>query len=185
MASLFALLLSSCATHYDARFEPAPLEVKIESEQAPGLLARALATVRGVRRPSAEFPAAQVEVALRLENVGPSPFSLVAGSFELITADLQALGPGQVKGAVDASLAPGASEHLELAFPLPAGSRYRDFDFSGLIIRWSLRSGDVTVVASAKFERRTIQHVPYYYGGFWGGPGIWRGSPRVGAFCAY
>lgn len=180
-----ALLLSSCATYYDARFEPAPLEVKIESEQAPGLLARALATVRGVRRPSSENPTAQVEVAVRLENVGSSPFAIVPESFELVTADLQALAPGRASGALDTPLAPGASEQFELVFPLPAERRYRDFDFSGLIVRWSLRAGEITVTASAKFERRTLQSVPYYYGSYWAGPGFWRFYPRVGAFCAY
>lgn len=185
LAGACALTLSSCATYYDARFEPAPLEVKIESEQTPGLLARALATVRGVRRPSSENPAAQVEVALRLENVGAAPFAVVPESFELVTADLQVLGPGQTSGAVDAPLAPGAAEQFELVFPLPAERSYRDFDFSGLIVRWSLRVGDATVTTSAKFERRAMQNVPYYYGGYWAGPGFWRFYPRVGAFCAY
>ncbi len=185
LASLALLGLGSCATYYDARFEPAPLEVKIESSEAPGVLARALATVRGVRRPSSENPAAQVEVALRVENVGSQAFELDPGSFELATADLQVLGPGQVSPVPQAPIEPGGAQHVEVVFPLGPSQRYRDFDFSGLVVRWSLRAQSRTLTASAKFERRSLQAAPYYYGSYWVGPGFWRFYPRVGAFCAY
>ena len=185
LASVAALALGSCATYYDARFEPAPLEVKIESADAPGVLARALATLRGIRRPSSENPTARVELALRVENVGSQSFELDPNSFELATADLQVLGPGQVVPVPVAPLEPGAAQHLEVVFPLAPQQRYRDFDFSGVIVRWSLRANAQTFTASARFERRSLQAAPYYYGSYWAGPGFWRFYPRVGAFCAY
>ncbi len=184
-ASASLLALGSCATHYDARFEPAPMEVKIESAEAPGVLARALATVRGVRRPTSEQSTAQVELALRIENVGSKPFALDPQSFELATADLQVLRPGLVSPQSDAPLEPGAAQHVEVVFPLAPKQRYRDLDFSGLVVSWSLKAGSQTLTASARFERRSLQSAPYYYGNYWVGPGFWRFYPRVGAFCAY
>ena len=73
---LAGLFLSSCSTFYDARFAPAPLEVRLE-DSATGLNGRVLATVAGVRRPSEGAPA-QVEVGLRLENLGNVPLQLDA-----------------------------------------------------------------------------------------------------------
>ncbi len=179
------LALGSCATYYDARFAPAPLEVKVESADAPGVLARALATIRGVRRPTPESPSGQVELALRVENVGSRAFELDPQSFQLATADLQVLGPGQVRPLPEAPLEPGDAQHFEVVFPLAPAQRYRDFDFSGVIVRWSLRAEARTLTASAVFERRAQQAAPYYYGGYWVGPGFWRFYPRVGGFCAY
>jgi len=185
-AALLALFVSSCSTFYEARFVPAPLEVRVEHADTPGLTARVLATVRGVRRADSEHPAAQFEVALRFENVGREPFEIDAGSFELVTADLRVLGPGKLDASALASLAPGASQPLEVVFPLPAGVGYRDLDLSGVVVRWALRSRDTRVVASASFERRASPNDSvYFYGGpVWYRPG-WRSYSHVGAFCAY
>jgi hypothetical protein len=185
---------TGCSTYYEARFDPSPLEMRVEDPQAPGVLARGLASVRGVRRPSDGQPA-QFDVLLRVENIGPQPFSLDLESFELVTADLATAGPGRVgssrvepgraesgrveSGRDDAGrtdsgatnteppnevLAAGDVRQLEIAFPLPAGRSYGDLDLSGLSLRWALRSNGQRVVASGSFRRRVYSSAPYYYG---------------------
>jgi hypothetical protein len=189
--ALIGAVSASCSTYYEARFDPSPLEMRVEDPQAPGVLARGLASVRGVRRPSDGQPA-QFDVLLRVENIGPQPFSLDLESFELVTADLASAGPGRVEvGATNTEpsnepLAAGDVRQLEIAFPLPAGRSYGDLDLSGLSLRWALRSDGQRVIASGSFRRRVYSSAPYYYGSvFWIGPGYWRSHSRVGAFCAY
>jgi hypothetical protein len=204
-------LLTGCSTYYDARFEPSPLEMRIEDDRAPGVLARGLATVRGVRRPDDGKPA-QFDVLLRVENVGPKAFDVELESFQLVTANLESLGPGLVKTQANsgaslaansgaslaagsgaslaagsgASLAAGDVRQFEVAFPLPKGRSYRDLDLSGLALRWTLRAEEVRVIASGSFHRRLYPNSPYFYGNvFWIGPGFGRYSSRVGTFCAY
>ncbi len=187
LGAALSSLLTGCSTYYDARFEPSPLEMRIEDDRAPGVLARGLATVRGVRRPDDGKPA-QFDVLLRVENVGPKAFEVDLESFQLVTADLESLGPGLVKSSAGAaeSLAAGDVRQFEVAFPLPAGRSYRDLDLTGLALRWALRAEGVRVIASGSFRRRIFQNSPYFYGNvFWVGPGFGRYSSRVGTFCAY
>ncbi|MBL8803479.1 MAG: hypothetical protein JNN27_15875 [Planctomycetes bacterium] len=182
LASTFA----SCATYYEARFEPSPLEVKIEDTRVPGLLARGLASVRGIRKPTSEAPTPQFEVVLRIENVGQRPFTVDAGSFELVTANLKAF-EGRAEGGSDAPVEPGGVQQLTVLFPFPQDMRLRDADVSGLALRWELRSDAASVVASASFEQRLFRNEPYFYGPvWWSGPrNVWLGNPRIGAFCVY
>lgn len=185
--ALAAACLASCATYYEARFEPAPAEARIEAEEAPGVLGRALATVRGIRRPDSEHATARAEVALRVENVGREPLQVAPESFELVTADLQVFGAGIVRPSPVDALAPGDVRSLEVEFPFPAGVGYHDVDLSGLVLRWALNSGERRLVVSTRFERRRYDASPYFYGPviFGGGP-FWRSYyPRVGAFCPY
>lgn len=193
---LLGLLVSGCSTYYEARFVPAPLEVRLDELAAPELAGRALVTVHGVRRPS-EGRAAQVDVSMRLENFGTLPFRLDAGSLQVTTADLVTLPAGALVPEVPPEVAPGASLDVQAAFPLPAGRSYRGLDFTGLNLRFTLRQGDRTRVISGSFERL---HSSYGYGyGYpypWWGPypvrfgtfSVGWGSrwhPYVGGFRAY
>ncbi|MCY3000972.1 MAG: hypothetical protein NTV21_04135 [Planctomycetota bacterium] len=195
---LVGLFLSSCSTFYDARFAPAPLEVRLE-DSATGLNGRVLATVVGVRRPSEGAPA-QVEVGLRLENLGNVPLQLDAGSLQVTTADLVTLPAGALSPEVPPQLAAGESGEVLVAFPLPAGRSYGGLDFNGLNLRFAVRCGGSSKIVGASFERRpdpwSYRYGPYYPGWGWGGG--WGGGlgfgwsrwgtrcpPYVGGFWAY
>lgn len=194
---LSGLFLSSCSTFYDARFAPAPLEVRLE-DSSTGLNGRVLATVAGVRRPSEGAPA-QVEVGLRIENLGSVPLQLDAGSLQVTTADLVTLPAGALTPEVPPQLAAGESGEVQVAFPLPAGRSYYGLDFAGLNLRFAVRCGNTTKIVGASFERRPdpwsyrpYGYGPYYSGWGWGvgwgyGWSRWgtRGPSYVGGFWAY
>jgi hypothetical protein len=194
-ALLAGLLLASCSTFYDARFAPAPLEVRLEDSRT-GLNGRVLATVAGVRRPSEGAPA-QVEVGLRFENLGSVPLQLDAGSLQLTTADLVTLPAGALVPEVPPALAAGESNDVLVAFPLPSYRSYYGLDFAGLNLRFSVRCGDELKVVGASFERRPDpwSYRPYGYGPYYSGWGVgwgygwsrWgtRHPAYVGGFWAY
>lgn len=197
VALLAGLFLSSCSTFYDARFAPAPLEVRLE-DSATGLNGRVLATVAGVRRPKEGAPA-QVEVGLRLENLGTVPLQLDAGSLQVTTADLVTLPAGALTPEVPPQLAAGESGEVLVAFPLPAGRSYAGLDFAGVNLRFAVRCGGTSKIVGASFERRPDpwSYRPYGYGSYysgWGWGGGWglgwsrwgtRYGPHVGGFWAY
>ncbi|NUQ50336.1 MAG: hypothetical protein HUU27_10530 [Phycisphaerae bacterium] len=195
LSLLASLALSSCSTFYDARFAPAPLEVRLE-DSATGLNGRVLATVAGVRRPSEGAPA-QVEVGLRFENLGSVPLQLDAGSLQVTTADLVTLPAGALLPEVPPPVAAGESGEVFVAFPLPAQRSYYGLDFAGLNLRFSVRCGNDLKVVGVSFERRPDpwSYRPYAYGPYYSGWGVgwslgwsrWgtRCPPYVGGFWAY
>ena len=120
--AVFAALLASCSTFYDARFVPAPLEMALEDTATPELSGRALISVVGIRRADrhARTPA-QFEVILRLENQGSLPFSVDPTAFELVTADLQSFKGARVRPEPPPTVEQGGTAQLEVTFPLPEG----------------------------------------------------------------
>lgn len=194
VALFTGLFLSSCSSFYDARFAPAPLEVRLEDART-GLNGRVLATVAGVRRPSDGAPA-QVEVGLRLENLGPVPLQLDAGSLQVTTADLVTIPAGALSPEVPPEIASGEATDVLAVFPLPAGRSYAGLDFAGLNLRFAVRCGGDRKVVGASFERRSdawsyrpYGYGPYYSGWGWGAGWGWsrwgmRCPPYVGGFWA-
>lgn len=174
LAAALVSFLASCATWYDVRYAPAPLEIKVADAATPELSGRLLVSVFGVRRPAEGRPA-QFEFVLRLENLGHVPVGIDPASVELLTADLQSLGSGRFAPEPPAILAPGAAQNLELVFPLPEGRKFRDYDARGLNLRLALVFDGRRQVVGASFQRRFPTYYGYdyhddlfYHGGWYG-----------------
>lgn len=185
-----ALFTSGCATWYDARFVPAPLEMRLSDSATPELEGRALISVVGVRRPDGQAGTpAQFELALRLENLGQLPFRIDTAAFELVTADLESLSGARLRPDPLPELAPGGSAQLELVFPLPEGRKIGEYDLSGLNLRWALLYGERRMVMGASFQRDLpLRYHWGYYDPFYDACG-WRThvglGVHVGRFHAY
>src|SRR6187551_1392490 len=91
LALLVTVGSASCTTSrwYDTRYQPAPLETRVTTSAVAGSQVRALVSVLGVARPSAEEGHGdQVEVRLRLENLGTVEAVVEQDGFSLVSADL-------------------------------------------------------------------------------------------------
>lgn len=149
-AAAFAPLLG-CASVHDLHYVPAPLEVAITDEATPELSGRALVTVAAVRRADrSEGRPAQFELVMRLENLGEIPFSIDRESVQLVTADLEALGPAQITPAPP-EVAPQGAVRLKLVFPVDDGIEKRDL--SGLNLRWAVLFEGRQMFVGAGFHR--------------------------------
>lgn len=170
---LFALslgLVAGCtSTWHDARFVPSPLEVGVTAEGEPRAEARALLSVRGVRRAvSAEQRPAEVELQLRLENIGDVPLTLDPAAFDLVTADLISFRAPSVEPSADSEIAPGAQQLWTLRFATPEGYAADDLDWSGLNLRFRVRFGERSVITGVTFDRLVLP-TPYYANDpYWG-----------------
>jgi hypothetical protein len=160
-ATIVGLLLGALAggcrsTYYDARFGPVTQEVRLATEDGQGQ-ARALVSVRGVRR-SQEGEPACAELRLRLENLGTRAFLLEQPSLELLCGDLLPFGPARVLSNEAPQVTPGTAGIYELRFPMPGGRSPDEVNFSGLNLRFTLDFEGERVTAGTPFERIW----PYY-----------------------
>jgi len=151
-----AALASSCgSTWYAHRFVPAPLEAQVGVDGDSSAQARTLVTIRGIRRASASAGRpAQVEVRLRLENLGSTPAVLDLSDLSLVTSDLESFGPAVVEPPTADPVAAGEYAIWDVSFPLPAGRSLGELDLQGVNLKWSVRFGDVRVTTGATFQRR-------------------------------
>lgn len=164
---LLLALLSGCrSTWHDARFVPSPLEVGVTAAGEPRAEARALLSVRGVRRATGGQPA-QVEVNLRLENLGDVPLALDPEGFDLVTSDLISFQPPQVEPPAGDEVAPGAQALWVLRFATPEGRGVDDLDWSGVNVRFRVVFGERAVITGVTFDRLAVA-VPAYYDPWWG-----------------
>lgn len=168
---------------YGANFMPAPLEVQVLAEGEPLAQARALVRVRGIRRarPSEGF-GPEVELLLRLDNLGAAPLELCADGLDLVTADLISLGAPRVEPAPGESIAPDEDRVYTLNFPMPEDRDVEDLDWGGLNFKWKVRFGEREAVTGVTFDR---DQSPAYWGGgyydpFYPGPWPRHSTVRVG-----
>ena len=164
---LLALSAGCSSTWHDVRFVPSPLEVGVTAAGEPRAEARALLSVRGVRRAVEERPA-EVELQFRLENVGEVPLALDPDAFDLVTADLISFRPPQIDPAVELEVAPGAQQLWTLRFATPEGRTADDLDWSGLNLRFRVRFGERAVITGVTFDRLVLPPPGYYYDPYWG-----------------
>lgn len=169
---LFALLvacLTACrSTWHEVAFAPSPLEVGVTAEGEPRAEARVLLSVRGVRRavPEQQRPA-EVEMNLRVENVGEVPLALDPEALDLVTADLISFRPPLLEPAEAGEIAPGGQQLWTLRFATPEGREVEDLDWSGLNLRFRVRFGERSVLTGVTFDR--MWPAPgYYYDPYWG-----------------
>ncbi|HVS17835.1 MAG TPA: hypothetical protein VMT18_04480 [Planctomycetota bacterium] len=167
---------AGCAsTWHDARFFPSPLEVGVTAHGEPRAEARALLSVRGVRRAREEQPA-EVEVHLRLENLGEVPLTLDPEGFDLVTSDLVSFRAPVVEPSAGTEVAPGAQERWVLRFATPEERGVDDLDWSGINVRFRVRFGERSILTGVTFDRSAGPWRDGYYDPWWG-PYPYRG-PR-------
>jgi len=155
--ALTVLATSACTTarYYDARYVPAPLDVEVSAQAIPGSQVRALASVLGIARQDEKAGRAeQVEVRMRLENLGTVAARVAPDGFSLLSADLVAFAPAVVPGGADLAVPAGETRTIDIAFASPG----RELDWSGLNLRFALYFDDVRVTAAGTFARTV--HVP-------------------------
>ena len=153
-SSVLLLVLSSCAsTYYDHRFLPAPLEVQVGVDGDPQSQARTLLTVIGIRRPDRRsgLPA-QVEVRLRIDNLGRNPALLDEDSLSVVAADLRTLGVPTVTPRPE-PIPHNGSATYDLVFRLPPGATPKSYDLTGLNIGYTVDFGEQRVTTGVTFER--------------------------------
>jgi len=147
-----ALLASACSTSrwYDARYQPAPLEVEVAAHAVPGSQVRALVSVLGIAKPNAkENRPRRVELRVRFENLGSVEAQIVEDGFSLVSADLVSFERGLLAPNAVLSVPAGTTSTFDVAFPAPD----RDWDWSGLNLRFALSFADVRVTTGGTFTR--------------------------------
>jgi len=155
-----ALGSSACTTsrYRDARYTPAPIELEVASSAVAGSQVRALATVLGIARADSRAGhGEQVEVRLRLENLGNVAARLETDSLSLVSADLVPFAAAVVAPGVDTAVPPGENRTIDVAFPVSAAER----DWNGMNLRFALSFGDARATAGATFQRVVYPTCPY------------------------
>jgi hypothetical protein len=156
------VLTPGCQTSpwYDARYFPAPLEQEVHADAVPGSQMRTLATVLGIARadPKAGRPK-QVQVRLRLENLGTVPARLVEEDLSLVSADLVPFEKAQLVPRDDLSIPVGQARQFDVAFPIDE----RELDWNSLTMRLTVMFQDKRVTSSLAFMRQVYAYDPYYW----------------------
>jgi len=154
VCALLALASGCASTWYPHAFEPAPLEVAVGIEGEAAAQASVLLTVRGIRRADREAGTpVQVEVLLRLENLGETPALLDLGELSLETLSREVFGAPLVDPPVAEPLARGEQAQFAASFPLPADREFAELDLSGMLLHWVVEFGDRRVTTEVTFER--------------------------------
>ena len=137
---VLALLLlmsgvGACASYSDVRFAPAIQDTDLRGE-AGDLQARVAVAWRSVEEREG---VPELRFRVRVENTGPTPFTLVPAEFELLDGALSSFGPPR---AVDLPVVvdSGQSIPFDLAFPVP-GEGLGAFDLSSLTLGVKLQGG--------------------------------------------
>ena len=172
---LFALAsLPGCASkYYDARFAPTTTEAFANSAAVPGGQARSIVRIIGVRRRDTQSGApVQVELRMRVENLGKLPCTLQQHSLQLLSGQLEPFGAAQLSSDDPPDVAPGASANFVVLFPLPEGRKGDDIDMISLNLRWAIAFDGEDVTIGVTFERMlpmNYDSTNFSVGiGFWG-----------------
>lgn len=161
-AAALALAAGCQSTYYGAQFLPATHEVPVIVPDVADAKARCLVSVRGVKRADTKAGTPeQVEVRMRIENLGQVPCTLEQHSMQLLTGDLEPFGAAQVTSSDAPVIAPGATANYELYFPMPNGKKSDNVNFKSLNLRWTLDFDGKAMTNGVTFERMVYAD-PYY-----------------------
>jgi hypothetical protein len=179
-------LLGSCAsTYHSARFVPSPLEVPLLAEGDPAGQARALLSVRGIRRAKEGRPT-EVEMRMRIENLGTAPLTLATSQWELVDSDLNPFDAPELDPPQPEAIAPGDKRAFTALFAVAKGKRIDNYSLGGFNLRLVVRVGERQISTGVSFERGVdpndyrYPYPPYYYDPFWGPSHFHVG---IGTFC--
>ncbi len=163
---LALLLTTACQSSrwYDVRYVKMPIEQEVHADAAPGSQVRALVTVIGVARADKDAGRPkQVEIRMRLENLGTVPATLIESSLSLLSADLVPFEAPRLMDKGEMTVPPDQARQFDIAFPAPAN----EVDWSALNLRFGLRFGDDAVITGATFTRVSYPtYDPYWHVGF-------------------
>jgi hypothetical protein len=133
---LLAGLLGACASTPRLELAPAVQDTDLRGEDG-GLEARVVLAWLGVAAPETGL---ELCFRMRVENPGPTPFTLVPAQFELLDGALVSFGPPRTE-ALPVLVEPGRAETFDLVFALPPGARLQDRDLSTLTLGVRLQGG--------------------------------------------
>jgi hypothetical protein len=118
------------------RFAPAVQETELRGE-ADDLQARIVVAWRGIGELD-EVP--ELRFRVRVENPGPTTFTLVPAGLELLDGALESFGPPREEN-VPVAVEPGQAATFDVAFPPPPGRSLDDLDLSALNLRTHFQGG--------------------------------------------
>lgn len=143
------------ARYYEARYD-SPIEQELHSDAVAGSQLRALSTVLGIARPDSKTNRPkQVEMRLRLENLGTVAARLLPDDLSLVSTNLVPFGTARLQPAGDTTIPPGQAREFDMQFPAPE----REVDWSALNLRFGVTFDEKRVIASAMFKR--LVYAPY------------------------
>jgi len=130
---------AACASYSNVRFAPTIQDTELRGEEND-VEARIVVAWRGIKERD-DVP--ELRFRVRVENPGPTPFTLVPASFELLDAALTSFGFAGTEN-VPIVVETGGSATFDLAFPVPGAQGLDGFDLSALTLctrfqgeRWS------------------------------------------------
>lgn len=160
-AVLLGLGCASCASYSSMRFVPALQDVElrgVDDDVQARIAVACLALGEQAGVPALHF-------RVRVENPGPTPFSLLPAEFELLDAALSSFGSAST-ALVPTLLEPGGSATFDLAFPVPAGTELESFDLSTLTLRARFQGGHWDWSTTFQRERPYREPSPAWGFGF-------------------
>jgi hypothetical protein len=161
-AAALALAAGCHSTYYAVQFVPATNEVPAIVPARDDAKARSLVSIRGVKRADKKSGAPeQVDIRMRIENLGQVPCTLEQHTLQLLSGDLEPFGAAQVNSSDPPVIAPGATSNFELYFPMPNGKKSDNVSFKSLNLRWTLDFDGQAMTNGATFERAAYRD-PYW-----------------------
>lgn len=160
-AVFFWITCAACASYSNVRFAPAIQDTELRGE-ANDVQARIVVAWRGIKK-RADVP--ELRFRVRVENPGPTPFTLVPAGFELLDAALTSFGFASTE-SVPAAVEPGGSTTFDLAFSALGAKTFKGFDLSALTLRTRFQGERWSW--NTTFQRALSQYNDPYYQPRWG-----------------
>ncbi len=135
-AMLLGITCAACASYSDVRFAPAIQDTELRGE-ADDVQARIVVAWRGIGKVDGLY---ELRFRVRLENPGPTAFTLVPADFELLDAGLSSFGFAATED-LSTAVEPGGSATFDLAFPAAGAETLAGFDLTALTLRTRFQGG--------------------------------------------
>jgi hypothetical protein len=153
-AALAALSACASSRYFDARYAPTPADIPVTSEKVPGSQIRALASIVGVARADqSRGTPVQVEVRLRLENLGTVDGKLAQEGLSLVSGNLFGFEPGRTATGGDVEVPAGQTRIVDVVFSAPPDKPIEALDWEALNLRFTVWFGERWVAPSSTFTR--------------------------------
>ena len=127
---------AACASTPSLELVPEVQDADLRGEDG-GLEARVVQAWLGLAEPESGL---ELIFRARVENPGPTPFTLVPAEFELLDGALVSFGLARIE-ALPVLVEPGDSATFDLVFPLPPGAGLASYELSTLTLSSRLQGG--------------------------------------------